>query len=80
MPRANDEVAEAFDELADLLQIAGGDHYRILAYRRVAEEIRALARDISALDDTELAALRGVGKATASKNREVLKSGTMAKL
>ena len=80
MPRANDEVAEAFDELADLLQIAGGDHYRIVAYRRVAEEIRALARDISTLDDTELAALRGVGKATASKIREVLSSGTMAKL
>ena len=80
MPRVNDEVARAFEELADLMQIAGGDRFRILAYRRVAEEIRACARDVSTLDDKELAALRGVGKATASKIKEVLKSGTMAKL
>lgn len=80
MPRVNDEVAQAFEELADLLQIAGGDRFKIVAYRRVGEEIRALARDISTLDDQELSALRGVGKATSGKIREVLKTGTMAKL
>ncbi len=80
MPRVNDEVAEAFQELADLLQIAGDDRFRVVAYRRVAEEIAALARDVSTLDDKELAALRGVGRATASKIREVIKTGTMAKL
>jgi DNA polymerase (family X) len=80
MPRVNDEVAQAFEELADLLMIAGGDRFKILAYRRVAEEIRAQARDISTMDDKELAGLRGVGKATSSKIREVLKTGTMAKL
>ena len=80
MPRVNDEVAQAFEELADLLQIAGGDRFKILAYRRVGEEIRALARDISTLNDKELSALRGVGRATSSKIREVLKTGTMAKL
>ena len=80
MPRVNEEVAQAFEELADLMQIAGGDRFKIVAYRRVAEEVRALGRDISTLDDKELGALRGVGKATSSKIREVLKTGTMAKL
>jgi DNA polymerase (family 10) len=80
MPRVNEEVAQAFEELADLMQIAGGDRFKIVAYRRVAEEIRALGRDVSTLDDKELSALRGVGKATSSKIREVLKTGTMAKL
>lgn len=80
MPRVNEEVAQAFEELADLMQIAGGDRFKIVAYRRVAEEVRAFARDISTLDDKELSALRGVGKATSSKIREVLKTGTMAKL
>lgn len=61
MPRVNEEVAQAFEELADLMQIAGGDRFKILAYRRVAEEVRAFARDISTLDDKELSALRGVG-------------------
>lgn len=80
MPRVNEEVAQAFEELADLMQIAGGDRFKIVAYRRVAEEVRAFARDISTLDDKELSALRGVGKATSSKIWEVLKTGTMAKL
>jgi DNA polymerase (family 10) len=80
MPRVNEEVAQAFEELADLMQIAGGDRFKIVAYRRVAEEVRALARDISTLDDKELSTLRGVGRATSSKIREVLNTGTMAKL
>lgn len=80
MSRSNEEVAAAFEELADLMQIADGDRFRILAYRRVAEEIRALGRDVSQMDDAQLSRLRGVGKATAGKIREVLKTGTMAKL
>ncbi|MDQ4148659.1 MAG: DNA polymerase/3'-5' exonuclease PolX [Actinomycetota bacterium] len=80
MAKANERVAEAFEELADLLQIAEGDRFKILAYRRVAAEIRALSRDITTLDQKELARLSGVGKATASKIREVIETGTMAKL
>ncbi|MEX2587066.1 MAG: DNA polymerase/3'-5' exonuclease PolX [Actinomycetota bacterium] len=80
MPPNNDRIADAFEELADLLQIAGSDRFRILAYRRVAEEVRALAKDAGSLSDAELAGLRGVGKATAAKIREFLATGTMAKL
>lgn len=80
MPRINDEVAEAFDELADLLQIAGADRFRIVAYRRVATEIRAMARDLKTLSAQELAELKGVGKATAAKITELITTGTMAKL
>lgn len=80
MPRRNDEVARAFDELADLLEIAGADRFKILAYRRVAEELRATARDISTMGERELAGLRGVGRATASKIREAIETGTMGKL
>ncbi|MEX2551771.1 MAG: DNA polymerase/3'-5' exonuclease PolX [Actinomycetota bacterium] len=80
MPRLNDEVAHAFQELADLIQIAGGDRFKVVAYRRVADEIQALGRDIGTLSSKELASLRGVGKATASKIREVIDTGTMVKL
>lgn len=80
MPLNNDRLASAFEELADLLQIAGSDRFRIVAYRRVAEEMRALAKDVSSLGDSELEALKGVGKATAAKIREFLQTGTMAKL
>jgi DNA polymerase (family X) len=76
----NDEVADAFEELADLLQIAEADRFRIVAYRRVAAELRALARDLMTLTPKELAQLKGVGKATASKINELITTGTMAKL
>lgn len=80
MPLNNSRLASAFDELADLLQIAGRDRFRIVAYRRVAEEMRALAKDAGSMDESELAELKGVGKATAAKIREFLETGTMAKL
>lgn len=80
MPRLNEKVAEAFHELADLIQISGGDRFKVVAYRRVADEVQALSRDIGALSPKEISTLRGVGKATASKIQEVLDTGTMTRL
>lgn len=80
MPRINDQVAAAFNELADLMEISGADRFRVLAYRRVASEIGAQARDLTAMSDKELSSLRGVGKATAGKIEEFLETGTMRKL
>lgn len=34
MPVHNAEIAEAFRELADLLEIEGGDRFRVRAYQR----------------------------------------------
>lgn len=80
MPGLNEKVAQAFQELADLIQIAGGDRFKIVAYRRVADEVLALGRDISGLSPEEISGLRGVGKASAAKIQEVLATGTMARL
>lgn len=80
MPSTNDEVAAAFNELADLMELAGADRFRILAYRRVAEEIGSLATDVFTMSDRDLAAVRGVGRATAEKVREIIATGTTQKL
>lgn len=80
MPRTNSEVSAAFDELADLTEITEGDRFRVLAYRRAADAVRGLARDVASLSLPELTALRGIGKATAGKIAELLERGTMAKL
>ncbi|MGQ0678516.1 MAG: DNA polymerase/3'-5' exonuclease PolX [Actinomycetota bacterium] len=80
VPPLNDQVAAAFEELADLLHIAGGDRFKVVAYRRVADQVKALSRDIGLFGNGELVALSGVGKATAAKIQEVLETGTMAKL
>ncbi|MCA1840323.1 MAG: DNA polymerase/3'-5' exonuclease PolX [Actinomycetota bacterium] len=80
MPLANSEVSSAFAELADLIEIAEGDHFKIVAYRRASEEISALSRDVAKMSRSELMALRGIGSATAAKISEILETGTMAKL
>ena len=39
LPR-NAQVAEQFDLLADLLELDGEEQFRVLAYRRAADQIR----------------------------------------
>lgn len=80
MLRDNDEVAAAFEELADLTEMTGGDYFRVLAYRRVAETVEGLAADVARMSEKELTALRGVGKGTAAKIGELLQTGTFQKL
>jgi DNA polymerase (family X) len=80
MPRTNFEVAAALHELADLLQINGGDRFRTLAYRRAGDAVRGLGRDVSTMTGAELNAVHGIGKATAGKVMELLQSGTIALL
>lgn len=80
MPRTNDEIAAAFSELAELLEIAGADRFRIFAYQRAATTIEGVAKDLRTLDDKELRSLRGIGKATAEGIHEFLETGTMMAL
>lgn len=80
MALSNLDVAAALHELADLLEIDGGDRFRVLAYRRAADAVRGLGRDVSAMSEAELVAVHGIGKATAAKARELLTSGSIAVL
>lgn len=80
MPRANDEVAAAFAELADLMELSGGNKFRILANRRVSETVENLSSDLENMSEKDLTELRGIGKGTAYKIVEFLKTGTMEQL
>jgi DNA polymerase (family X) len=80
MAPTNDQLAAAFDELADLSEITGADRFRVLAYRRAAATLRGLVRNASSMPETELSRLQGIGKATASKIRELAEKGRMVKL
>lgn len=74
----NREVAEHFERIADLLQIKGEAIYRVLAYRRAGESIRALPRGVKQIaEEGELESIPGVGKAIADKIDELLKTGTL---
>lgn len=77
MDLSNLEVSAALHELADLLEIDGGDRFRVLAYRRAGDAVRGLGREVAGMTDAELVAVHGIGKATAGKARELLDTGSI---
>ncbi|NLO73873.1 MAG: PHP domain-containing protein, partial [candidate division WS1 bacterium] len=81
-PPQNPEIAAVFEEIADLLDIAGADRFRVLSYRRAAEVIAGQSRELAALHaEGGLKALQhipGIGKSLAEKIEELLTTGQMA--
>ncbi|NOZ25503.1 MAG: DNA polymerase/3'-5' exonuclease PolX [Nitrospirae bacterium] len=76
----NQEIARAFSEMADLLELKGENPFRIRAYRKAAQNIESLSRDIERLSDDELTAIPGIGRDLAGKIREYLSGGSMEAL
>ncbi len=79
MPRyTNRQVAEIFNQIADLSEIKGEVIYRVLAYRKAAENIANLGRDINEIwAEGKLQEISGVGQAIAEKIDELLSTGRM---
>ncbi|MFQ5793095.1 MAG: helix-hairpin-helix domain-containing protein, partial [Acidobacteriota bacterium] len=74
----NAEVAQVFEDIADLLEIKGEKVFKVIAYRRGAEAIRNQGRDIHAVwKEGSLESIPGVGKAIAEKTDELLRTGQL---
>ncbi len=74
----NQEIAEIFSTIADMLQIKGENVHRVLAYRRAAENINALSQDLHDLWQAEtLTEIPGIGKTIAGKIDELLRTGQL---
>lgn len=72
----NNDVASALDEIADLLEIAGENTFRIRSYRRAAEVIGALLEEVAAVAaEGRLEELSGIGKGIAEAITELLRDG-----
>jgi DNA polymerase (family 10) len=77
----NEDVAAAFDEMAELLAIRNENPFRIRAYQRAAQVIRSLPRPLAELHGTEeLDALPGIGADLAGKIDELLRTGRLRAL
>jgi DNA polymerase (family 10) len=74
----NQEVARTFEQLADMLDIEGKENrFAILAYRRAAEQIANLDRDINSIAQAgELRSIPGIGQAIADKITSLLNTGS----
>lgn len=80
LPR-NAQVAEQFDLLADLLELDGEEQFRVLAYRRAADQIRSSAGPIAELAlQGEAKNLPGIGKTIESKIVQIVESGEIEAL
>ncbi|MFO7537736.1 MAG: DNA polymerase/3'-5' exonuclease PolX [Chloroflexota bacterium] len=74
----NREVVAMFAKVADMLSIRGDQIHRILAYRRAAESIEALGRDINQVHaEGSLTDIAGIGKTLAEKIEEMLTTGRL---
>jgi DNA polymerase (family 10) len=73
----NNEIADIFDEIADLLELQQENPFRIRAYRTAARTLRGLQREAaeSLAKGEDLAELPGIGKDLAGKIRDVVDTG-----
>ncbi|MFN8418079.1 MAG: DNA polymerase/3'-5' exonuclease PolX [Anaerolineae bacterium] len=75
---SNRDIADVFDTVADMLQLKGEIIHRILAYRRAAESIRELPRDIKTVyAEGQLESIDNVGGTLAEKITELLTTGEL---
>lgn len=74
----NQEIARIFNDIADILEIKGDNPFRIRAYRRAAQNIDGLPRDIAGLSEEELLGIPGIGQDLAGKIKEYLSTGKIA--
>ncbi|MYE77853.1 MAG: DNA polymerase III, partial [Chloroflexi bacterium] len=78
MSLSNREIADIFARCADMLQIRGDNIHRVLSYRRAAETIRALPRDLRVIaDEGGLTKLKYIGRTIAAKIEEMLATGDL---
>jgi DNA polymerase (family 10) len=76
----NPEVAQAFDEVADLLELQEANPFRVRAYRNAARTLRDLSEpvaDIAADPLRKLEDLPGIGTDLAGKIRTLLQTGDL---
>ncbi|HWD10955.1 MAG TPA: DNA polymerase/3'-5' exonuclease PolX [Solirubrobacteraceae bacterium] len=75
---SNFEIAEAFDELADLYELDGAIVHRVLAYRSAAKAAREATVSIAALArEGRATEIPGIGKTLQEKILALLETGTI---
>ncbi len=75
----NREVATLFNNIGDLMEIKGENRFKILAYRKAADNIAHMGQDLYSLweSGTDLKILDGIGKAIAEKIDERFSTGKL---
>jgi len=73
------ELSAVFAEMADIMEVLGEDRFRVNSYRRAARTLSETTEDLAALAEAgRLESLPGIGKSTAAKIAEYLRTGQIA--
>lgn len=76
-PMTNQAIADVFWEMADLLDIQGGDDFRVRAHRRIARTVESLPHPVARLlARNELAQTPGIGDGGVRRIKDILRTGT----
>lgn len=76
----NQDIAKSFQLLGELMELHGENPFKIRSYQNAYLTLRKLATPLSNLTEDELEAIPGVGKAIASKIRELCNTGKLETL
>ncbi|GAB6163117.1 hypothetical protein JCM12298_22770 [Desulfothermus naphthae] len=78
----NEEIADKLEELANYLELEGGDIYKIRAYKNAAQVIRGIGEDLCEMvkQGKDLKAFSGIGRNIENKIIEIVKTGDLTKL
>lgn len=75
----NAHMARLLEETADLLEIDGGDSFRVRSYRRAAEAAEQTTVDLAAIagDTAKLLEIPGIGKSMAANLQAIVNTGSL---
>ncbi len=76
----NAEIADVFDQIADLLEFQGANPFRVRAYRNAARTLREMTESLEQMvytDPQGLTAISGIGADLAEKISTLVKTGTL---
>ncbi len=79
----NTQIADSFDQLADLLEFQGANPFRVRAYRNAARLIRDLTEPIAGIladGQRKLTDLPGIGQDLAAKIETLVETGELPQL
>ena len=70
----NTQIAKIFEEIADLLDLKGGNPFRIRSYRSAAQSIRGTSEPLGSMVEhgRDLSGIPNIGESTAGKIHEIL--------
>ena len=75
----NREIADIFEEIADILDIQGENPFRIRSYRNAARAIGDMSESVAAMvrEGKDIGAIPGIGKSIDEKIREIVATGKL---